>query len=206
LFIKRNTPNLEIEQGFSNQVVVGIDEVGRGPLAGPLVVGAVILDKASIPMGINDSKQLTKNQREKIYDKLIVNTQYGIGIVDVFELDQLKLTLATELAIMRAVEDLGKIFDIALIDGNINYKLPFKTISIIKGDQKSLSIAAASIIAKVTRDRIMYKLANNFNNYGWEKNVGYGTKHHMQAIEDYGITIHHRKSFAPINKLIANKD
>ncbi len=206
MFIKKKlVPDLSAEQTFNGKVIAGIDEVGRGPLAGPLVVSAVILDYDNIPQGINDSKVLTSRQREFLFHKIIETSKYGIGIVTVDEIDKMKLTLATELAMRRALLDLDILVDIALIDGNISYKLPTRSIPIIGGDKKSLSIAAASIVAKVIRDGMMKELSKDFPGYHWEKNVGYGTKTHIKAIREIGLTIHHRKSFGPISKII-NKE
>jgi ribonuclease HII len=193
-------PDFSFEQQFPQQIVVGLDEVGRGPLAGPLVMGAVYFpNKAQIPAGINDSKLLSKKKRTLLYEQLIKIANYGLGFVWPAEIDTLKLTKATELAIKRALTDIKLKVDVALIDGNLTYDLPFKYLSIIKGDSKSISIAAASIIAKVVRDNYMSDLALSHPEYLWEKNAGYPTKAHLEAIKVYGSNQqHHRKSFAGV--------
>jgi ribonuclease HII len=195
-------PNFNIEKQFDNKTIVGIDEVGRGPLAGPLVVCAVCFDQNSlvpVPNGINDSKLLSKKKRQIVYDQLIKIVKYGIGFVWPAEIDDLKLTKATQLAIIRALTDLNLTVDLALIDGNLKYDLPIDYISIIKGDRKSISIASASIIAKVVRDQYMSEISLDYPQYLWHQNSGYPTKAHLEAISKFGISIkHHRKSFAGV--------
>jgi ribonuclease HII len=193
-------PDFNFEAQFPQQIVVGVDEVGRGPLAGPLVVGAAYFPPhIAIPVGINDSKLLSKKKRTLLYEQLIKVVNYGLGFVWPAEIDSLKLTKATELGIMRALADIKLKVDVALIDGNLKYNLPMPYLSIIKGDSKSTSIAAASIIAKVVRDDYMSRLALDYPEYLWQKNAGYPTKAHLEAIKRYGIIQeHHRKSFVGV--------
>ncbi len=194
-------PNLDFELAAGG-VVAGVDEAGRGPWAGEVVAGAVILDYARIPAGLNDSKKLTKQNREFLYDEIMANAIVGVGVASVEEIDRLNILEATKLAMQRAVAGLLTKPDLALIDGNKAPMLPCKTQTIIGGDAKSLSIAAASIIAKVTRDRMMDELAQQHPQYGWERNAGYGTKIHQEALAKHGITAHHRRSFKPIRELL----
>ena len=183
-------------------IVAGIDEAGRGPWAGPVVVAAVILNAANIPKGINDSKKISAKQREILFTSITGNCQHGIGMASVEEIDRLNILQATKLAMVRAVEALGVLPDLALVDGNQPPKLSCKVRTIIGGDALCLSIAAASIIAKVTRDRIMRQLALEHPGYGWETNAGYGTGSHQKGLANFGVTIHHRRSYKPIKALL----
>lgn len=192
--------DFSIENIF-NGVIAGVDEAGRGPWAGPVVAGAVILDKNNFPDGIDDSKKLSAKKRESIFEQLQKVAQIGIGIVTVEEIDKLNILQASMLAMQKAVEALPALPDVVLVDGNKKPNLQCETHAIIKGDSKSLSIAAGAIVAKVTRDRIMKQMAVEHPFYGWEKNSGYGTKIHQEALLKYGITIHHRKSFKPVAKM-----
>jgi len=194
-------PDFSIEHNYKG-VIAGIDEAGRGPWAGPVVAGAVILDQGNYPEGLNDSKKLTEKKREFLFEELQKFACIGVGIASVEEIDNLNILNATKLAMSRAFEDLATRPDVALIDGNQPPALPVTTEYVIKGDSKSLSIAAGSIIAKVTRDRMMQDLATEFPHYAWERNAGYGTQAHQDGLATHGITIHHRKSFAPIKKLL----
>jgi len=189
-------PNFEIEKQFEGQRIIGIDEVGRGPLAGPMVVVAAYIDPKLIPDGVNDSKLLTPKKRKELYDQLRLVAKYGVGFVSPEEIDEFRLTKATEIAINRAMMDIDFEAELALIDGNIKYELPIKSLSIIQGDRKSLTIATASIIAKVIRDEYMALLSKEYPAYLWHKNSGYGTKEHLNAIREFGITSYHRKSFS----------
>ena len=182
--------------------VAGVDEVGRGPLAGPVVSAAIILNKEAIPEGINDSKKISKNKRIQINNELVANHNYAIGIATVEEIDKINILQASLLAMRRAVLGLSIIPKSTLIDGNKLPELSYKMYPIIKGDNKSLSIAAASIIAKVYRDKIMEELSVKYPGYFWEKNSGYGTKQHLLALDKLGITPIHRKSFAPIYNML----
>lgn len=194
-------PDFSIESSEQG-IVAGVDEAGRGPWAGPVVAAAVILDPQRFPPGINDSKKLNSAKREALYDAILAHAKAGVGIATVEEIDRLNILGATKLAMCRAVELLGVIPDIALVDGNRAPAMPCRVKTVIGGDAKSLSIAAASIIAKVTRDRIMCELAREFPFYGWEKNAGYGTALHQNGLAAHGVTIHHRKTFAPIRALL----
>lgn len=187
-------------------IVAGVDEAGRGPLAGPVVAAAVILDVARLPDGINDSKKLPREQRERLHGLIVASAHVGIGIASVEEIDSINILQATLLAMVRAVEALPVAPQHLLIDGNRAPKqLPCACRTVIGGDALSLSIAAASIIAKVTRDRIMAELALSHPHYGWERNAGYGTPEHQRALSLVGISPHHRKSFEPIYRLM-NQD
>jgi|CXWL01.1.fsa_nt_gi ribonuclease HII len=196
-----NQPDLSLEI-IAGGIVAGVDEAGRGPWAGPVVAGAVILDQKNIPNGINDSKKISAIKRKKLYEEILQSARTGVGISTVEEIDEYNILEATKLAMQRAVSMLGSDMTLVLIDGNKAPALPFPTKIVIGGDAKSLSIAAASIIAKVTRDRIMHELGEANPEYGWEKNSGYGTKHHINALAKYGITEHHRKSYKPIRELL----
>jgi len=183
-------------------IVAGVDEVGRGPWAGPVVASAVVLDKANFPDGLDDSKKLTKRKREFLYDEIMEVASVGLGLASVEEIDALNILQASLLAMSRAIAELGEAPEAILVDGNKAPDCRQPVQCVVKGDSLSLSIAAASIIAKVTRDRIMRDLALTFPAYGWERNAGYGTAEHRDALSLVGISPHHRKSFAPIRKLM----
>lgn len=187
-------PSFAIEKSFEG-IVVGIDEVGRGPLAGPVVAAAVILDEDAKRLGIDDSKKLNKKRRELVFAELTSKYKYSIGIVDVKTIDSINIFQATMLAMRHALANLNEKHDFILVDGNHTPIKEEKCVPIVGGDGKSLSIAAASIIAKVTRDQIMAGLSLEFPHYKWEQNAGYGTKQHIEAIKIHGVTIHHRQSF-----------
>ncbi|MDZ7766098.1 MAG: ribonuclease HII [Melioribacteraceae bacterium] len=183
---------------FSNSVktICGVDEAGRGPLAGPVVAAAVIFDKETIINGINDSKKINAVKREELYHKIIDNAEsFGVGIVDQTKIDEINILNASLLAMKLAVEKLSIKPDLVLIDGNKSFNSEFETKTIVRGDAKSFSIAAASIIAKVTRDKIMLKESENFPHYSWQTNKGYPTKAHIQAIKKFGFCKLHRKTF-----------
>lgn len=183
--------------------VAGVDEAGRGPWAGPVVAAAVILDPKAVPEGLNDSKQLSAKRRQAAFERIMAEAETGVGIGSVEEIDRLNIARANDLAMQRAVEALPRVPAFLLIDGRTvprNLVLPAR--GIVKGDSLSLSIAAASIIAKVTRDRIMGELATAHPGYGWERNAGYGTPEHRKALEDLGVTPHHRRSFKPIHNIL----
>ncbi len=183
--------------------VCGVDEAGRGPWAGPVVAAAVILNPADIPEGLNDSKKLTAKRREALFDEITARAKVGTGIAEVAEIDEINILNATYLAMRRAIDALPQPPAHALIDGNrLPPDLPCTAETIVKGDGRSLSIAAASIIAKVTRDRIMVALAQQFPGYGWEKNAGYGVPAHQKGLATLGVTPHHRVSFKPIHKML----
>ena len=196
-------PSFELESQYHG-VVAGVDEAGRGPWAGPVVAGACILDPAHVPEGLNDSKKLTAKKREIIFEKLMQHEghQCAVAIVEADVIDQLNILQATKLAMRNAVEKLNPAPQVVLIDGNQPPALPTKTVAVIKGDAISLSIAAASVLAKVTRDRIMHQLHEQFPHFGWNSNAGYGAKAHQEGLALHGITPHHRRSYAPIRKII----
>lgn len=183
--------------------IAGVDEVGRGPLCGPVTAAAVILDPGAIPEGLDDSKKLTARKREVLYDNILTSARCSIAHATVAEIDELNILRASHLAMERAIAGLDTPPDHVLIDGNMIPKgLALSAEAIVKGDSRCLSIAAASIIAKVARDRIMGDLAAQFPGYGWETNAGYGTKQHMEALRNLGVTPHHRRSFKPIHNIL----
>ena len=186
------------------KIVAGVDEVGRGSLIGPVYAAAVILNKKNEKKIMRDSKLLSQSQRELLARYIKRNSIWAIGKASVKEIEKMNILNASLLAMKRAIKKLKKKPQLVLIDGN---KLPemsnYKLRSIIKGDQKISCISAASIIAKVARDKMVTKLGQKFKIYNWKKNNGYGTKHHLKAIKDYGITSHHRKTFSPIKKNVS---
>lgn len=182
--------------------VAGIDEAGRGPLAGPVCAAAVILNPAKLPRGVNDSKALSAEQREKAYDAIMAKAlAVGVACASVEEIDELNILQATMLAMRRATEALSLAPIHAFVDGNRAPALACPLDTIIDGDAKSLSIAAASIIAKVTRDRVMRDLDTHHPHYNWAQNKGYATQDHLLALDLLGPTPHHRRSFAPVAQL-----
>jgi ribonuclease HII len=187
-------PNLEIEKKLTG-IVVGVDEVGRGPIAGPVVAAAVIVDDAALGWGINDSKKLSKTKREFLFKEITSKYPYSISVIDPRTIDNINILQATLLAMRQAISQINHQYDSIIVDGNITPLKQPNCHAIIKGDTKSLSIAAASIVAKVYRDRLMDELSQLHPHYGWHKNVGYGTKDHFSAIERHGFTVHHRRSF-----------
>lgn len=184
-------------------VVVGLDEVGRGPLAGPVTAAAVRLDPDCIPDGLADSKQLTAARREALYHRLLECAEVSVAHASVEEIDQLNILRASHLAMERALAGLTCRVDHALIDGNQIPKLiPCGAEAVVGGDAVCLSIAAASIMAKVTRDRLMVDLAQQHPGYGWEVNAGYPTKAHLEALLNLGVTPHHRRSLRPVHNIL----
>ncbi len=182
------------EEGFA--VVCGVDEAGRGPLAGPVYAAAVILPDGLEDMGINDSKKMSEKKREALFDIIIENaTAYGIGFATETEIDEINILNATFLAMRRAVEAMGVKPDLVLVDGNRKPNTGYEEMTLVKGDAKSISISAASILAKVSRDRYMKDLAQRHPEYKFEQHKGYGTKLHYEMIEQYGILPDHRRSF-----------
>ncbi|QED47525.1 ribonuclease HII [Cytobacillus dafuensis] len=187
-------------QGFEN--IAGIDEVGRGPLAGPVVAATVILPPTFYLPGLDDSKKLSEQKRNAFFE--IINREavsISIGIINVEEIDHINILEASKKAMLTAIAGLKTKPDFLLIDA-VKLMAPYPQEAIIKGDGKSISIAAASIVAKVTRDRMMIKLGMEFPQYGFSQNMGYGTKEHLNAIKKFGITPHHRRSFAPIKDFV----
>ena len=192
----------ERDIGWPKKLIAGIDEAGRGPWAGPVVSAAVILNEKNIPDGLNDSKKLSEKKRLSLYSSIYNFHFVGVGISSIEEIDSMNVLQATFLSMKRAVEDLNPQPEYILVDGNLDPGLNFKTKCIIKGDSISISIAAASVIAKVTRDNLMLKLDKEFPDYNWKKNKGYGTAEHRNALELHGPCKYHRKSFSPINKML----
>ncbi|UYY76627.1 ribonuclease HII [Sphingomonas sp. R1] len=178
--------------------VAGVDEAGRGPLAGPVVAAAVVLDPNCIPEGINDSKALTAAKRAKLCEELLACAKVGVGVASVEEIDRLNILWATMLAMTRAVEALGFPPAFVLVDGNRCPKWHHRSEAVVSGDALCLSIAAASIVAKHRRDCMMVELDTQFPGYGWASNKGYGGKAHQEALRALGPTPHHRRSFAPV--------
>lgn len=186
--------NEKYNEGY--KIICGVDEAGRGPLAGPVYAAAVILEKGQTIEGVNDSKKLSEKKRELLFDKIINECKdYSIGTASEKEIDELNILQATFLAMKRAVDGLSVKPDCALVDGNQIPNLDCDVTTVVKGDAKSASIAAASILAKVSRDRYMLEMAEKYPQYGFEKHKGYGTKLHYEMIEKYGICDIHRKSF-----------
>ena len=200
-------PDFSFEQTHGRndgKTICGVDEVGRGPLAGPVVAAALIMPNdfpEKFLSQIRDSKKMSAKQRETLFEPLTSLCPHAIAEASVEEIDKLNILQASLLAMRRAVEELNQKIDVALVDGNKPPKLACKTITIVGGDNKSISIAAASIIAKVTRDRLMTKLAQQHPGYGWERNAGYGTAQHLEALARLGPTDWHRDSFAPVSQL-----
>lgn len=188
------------------QAIAGIDEVGRGPLAGPVVTACVILPKDCKIRHLNDSKKIPKNHHEEIYEEVLARALgVGIGIVDNDTIDRVNIYEATKLGMLQAIEQMkGEVTkpDYLLIDA-MQLDTPIPQLSLIKGDANSLSIAAASIVAKVTRDRMMAEYAKEYPGYAFDKNVGYGTKDHLAGLKQYGVTPIHRKSFEPIKSMLS---
>jgi ribonuclease HII len=194
-------PDFTLERRIAGPVA-GVDEVGRGPLAGPVHAAAVILDPARLPPGLDDSKKMSETRRDKAFDAIMASAiAVGIGVASVEEIDRINILAATMLAMRRAVERLTIRPVHALVDGNKVPALPCPAAAIVKGDSKVLSIAAASIIAKVTRDRFMSDLDAACPGYGWARNKGYGTADHLEALIRLGPSAHHRQSFAPVAQL-----
>ena len=190
---------LEFEQqaaarGYS--AICGVDEAGRGPLAGPVCAAAVILPENTVIDGVNDSKKLSEEKREALFDVICETARsYSIAYASVEEIEELNILNATMLAMKRAVEGLDVKADYAMIDGNRTPDLEIESEFIIKGDAKSMSVACASILAKVSRDRLLYEYAKEYPQYGFEKHKGYGTKAHTEALKEYGPCPYHRMSF-----------
>lgn len=185
-----------------HQCIAGVDEAGRGPLAGPVVAAAVILNPARIPPGLNDSKKLTAAARERLFAVLLTDAEVSVGHATVEEIDRLNILHASMLAMTRALAGLARV-DAALVDGNrLPPGLSCPAQAIVGGDARSLSIAAASVVAKVTRDCDMVALAQQNPGYGWERNMGYPTAEHRAALLERGVTPHHRRSFGPVHNLL----
>lgn len=199
-------PDFSLEDA-AHGIVAGIDEVGRGPWAGPVVAAAVVLDRRRLPPDlrarIDDSKRLAAAERARILALLADCAAIGLGAASNAEIDQHNILGATFLAMRRALAALGTMPAVVLVDGNRAPPLPCRVRTIVGGDRLSLSIAAASIAAKVTRDRLMARLARRYPGYGWDTNAGYGTPGHRAGLAAHGVSAHHRRSFAPINKMLS---
>jgi ribonuclease HII len=189
--------------GSEPRFVCGVDEAGRGPLAGPVVAAAVILGHGRIPRGLNDSKQLTEEDRETLFPRILEKAiAVGVGEASVGEIDLVNIRQATHLAMARAVRALSVQAHFALVDGNDAPALPCPCETLVGGDGISVSIAAASIVAKVTRDRMMVALHGEHPGYNWASNKGYGTADHLAGLRSCGVTIHHRRSFSPVHNIL----
>jgi ribonuclease HII len=199
-------PDFSFEQQAAQRglrYVAGVDEVGRGPLAGPVTAAAVILDPDQIPLGLNDSKKLSVKRRIIIEADICRMAEVSVAHATVDEIDAFNILRASHLAMRRAIDGLARRPDHLLVDGNmIPRGLTLSAEALVKGDARSLSIAAASIVAKVARDRIMCELAADFPGYGWDSNAGYPTKSHKQALVRLGVTPHHRVSFKPVHNIL----
>ena len=199
-------PDLSIEnkkRQLNFNTIAGVDEAGRGPWAGPVYSAIVILNKDHIPGGINDSKKIPEKKRMELYEEILLNHECGIGFASPEEIDQLNILEATFLSMKRALKNISIKPDYILVDGNLSpkFKIPHETI--IKGDNISMSIAAASILAKVERDKFMLNIDKEYPEYKWKKNKGYGTKDHQNALNTNGASKYHRKSFSPIRKILS---
>ncbi len=201
-------PDFTLEQAARQAhsgLVAGLDEAGRGPWAGPVVASAVILDERCAPADLDDSKRLGAAAREALFDRIRASALVGVGIVDVATIDRINILQASLRAMQIAFAALPEPPACALIDGNRAPDLACPALACIGGDARSASIAAASIIAKVTRDRLMCALHERFPDYGWARNKGYGTREHARALTHHGVTIHHRRSFAPVAEALARR-
>ena len=203
-------PDLLLEtaaRGAGHSVIAGLDEAGRGPWAGPVVAGAAVLDlmrlSPALRDGLDDSKRLKAAAREDLFKRLRGEARIGVGRAEVPEIDAHNILQATLLAMARAVAQIGVTPDIVLVDGNREPPLTCSVQCIVGGDGRSLSIAAASVVAKVSRDRIMAELAVEYPGYGWERNAGYGTAEHRTALECLGVTPEHRRSYKPVIKILS---
>jgi len=185
-----------------NQIIAGVDEAGRGPLAGPVVAAAVILPPDHGIIGLDDSKKLSAKKRAILESEILDKTQYSIALCDESEIDSINILQATMLAMTRAADGLVVTFDHILVDGNRLPKWSYQAEAVIGGDAIHPCISAASILAKEYRDRLMLQAAEQYPEYGWERNKGYGTADHMAALKKYGPTPLHRKSFAPVAQMI----
>lgn len=202
----RTRPTYEveaIESGLCGGLVAGVDEAGRGPWAGPVVAAAVVLDPGDIPDGIDDSKRLDEDMRETLYRRITASADVGVGIAGVDRIDRDNILKATLWAMSEAVAALGRAPALAIVDGTHLPVLACQSRAIVRGDSRCLSIAAASIVAKVVRDRLMVDLARECPGYGFERHKGYGTPEHRQALARLGISAHHRRSFKPVQLALA---
>lgn len=200
--------NWQYEKELFNEgynIVCGVDEVGRGPLVGPVVTACVVLPKDFELEGLTDSKKLTEKKRDKYYDYIINNcVAYAVGECSPEEIDKYNILEATKIAMKRAIDKVNEQvkIDYVLIDGNMKFNFDYKYKSIVKGDYKSISIAAASVVAKVTRDRMLYELDKKYPEYGFKNHKGYPTKAHLEAINKYGLIDGYRKSYGPVEEIL----
>ena len=186
------------------KLIAGVDEVGRGSLIGPVYAAAVILNKSVNKKLLKDSKSLTKSNREILSKYIKENSMWAVGKASIKEIEKINILQASLLAMKRAIKKLKKKPKLVLIDGNKVPKLQnYKIKNVIKGDQKIPEISAASIIAKVSRDRLITKMAKKYKNYNWDKNAGYGTNEHLKSIRKFGVTKHHRKTFQPVHNILS---
>ncbi len=198
-------PDLSLEREGPGPVC-GVDEVGRGPWAGPVVAAAVVLDPDRVPDGIDDSKKLTAPRRAQLHNEILACARVGVGVASVAEVDRLNVLQASFLAMRRALARLGTRPGLVLVDGKLLPPgLGCEARAVIGGDALCVSIAAASVVAKVVRDRMMVSLAQQFPGYGWETNVGYGVRAHAEALARLGVTPYHRRSFAPVHKMLCEE-
>lgn len=203
-------PCFAIEDRLAERIgcrrIAGIDEAGRGPLAGPVVAACVMLDRAAVPEGLHDSKQVPAPRRAELFEAVMASATVGIGVASVAEIDKLNVLRANDLAMGRAVAAVTTRVSGLVIDGN---RVPPGTTlpaeAVVGGDALSLAVAAASIVAKVTRDRIMCALHAECPGYGWQTNMGYGTAEHRAALRQLGISIHHRRSFRPVSEILCEE-
>ena len=196
-------PDFSLEKQWSG-IVIGVDEAGRGPLAGPVVAAAVVLERKlprKVAALIDDSKQLGPEERRAAYESFRDFARIAVAAASVAEIDRLNILRATHLAMVRAVERLRLVPDCVLVDGNMLPPLKHPMRAVVGGDGKSLSIAAASIVAKLIRDRLMSRLGSRYPAFGWQRNMGYATEEHQTALEKVGVTRHHRRSFQPVQDL-----
>ena len=204
--MSKTNPDFSFEQAAHDRgfyAVAGVDEVGRGPIAGPVCAAAVVLDPHNIPDGINDSKKLTHKMRDALFDQLMDVADVSIAEATVAEIEEHNILRASHIAMVRAIKGLSAPADYILIDGNMVPRgLDTQNEVLVKGDTRSLSIAAASIVAKVWRDRLMVDLAQQHPGYGWETNAGYPTPVHKKALLKLGVTPHHRRLFKPVHNIL----
>ncbi|MFL4469606.1 ribonuclease HII [Tateyamaria armeniaca] len=195
-------PDFEFETRIGGRIA-GVDEVGRGPLAGPVTAAAVVLDVARIPPGLDDSKKLSLKKREALWADVIASADVSVAHATVREIEELNILRAAHLAMVRAVRGLRLPPDHVLVDGTMLPRdLNLPATPIVRGDARSLSIAAASIVAKICRDRIMVDLAQQHPGYGWETNMGYPSKSHRLALQNLGVSPHHRRTFKPVHNML----
>lgn len=201
-------PDFTLEQAALDggaRLVAGVDEAGRGPLAGPVVAAAVVLTPSHIPPGLNDSKKLSEPAREALFAEILATADIGVGVADVARIDEMNILQASLWAMAEAVGDLEKAPGLALVDGNRCPKLDCPANAVVRGDARSVSIAAASIVAKVTRDRIMAMLDRQLPQYGFARHKGYGTAFHLEMLKRHGASDQHRSSFAPVRQALAEQ-